>query len=162
MNSIKNTGFTLIETMIVVAIIAILAAMAAPSFNSMLEKQRIVGVAETVLADLRWARAESIKRNRPVRVTFTTGSNWNYTIDTNPALAASDGVLPKTVNGSDFASTSLTTDFTGGMTTFEAVRGTANKGIATITTTNFNAGVEVSTLGRVRICGSMGGYEACP
>ncbi|MDO9167813.1 MAG: GspH/FimT family pseudopilin [Methylobacter sp.] len=161
MNRQKHAGFTLIETMIVVAIIGIVVAIAAPSFSVMLEKQRIQGAAEAVLGDLRWARAESIKRNKKVRVTFTTGNNWSYTIDTFPILSASDGVLPKIVYGSDFASTSLTTNFTSEITTFEAVRGTTNAGRVTITTTNFNAGVVVSKLGRVRICGSMGGYDAC-
>ncbi|MDI1231987.1 MAG: GspH/FimT family pseudopilin [Methylobacter sp.] len=162
MNGKTHTGFTLLELMIVVAIIGIIVAIAAPSFSLMLEKQRIQGAAEAVLADLRWARGESIKRNKKVRVTFTTGNNWSYTIDTFPVLSASDGVLPKTVYGSDFASTSLTTNFTSDATTFESVRGTANGGTATITTTNFSAGASVSALGRVRICGNLGGYSSCP
>ncbi|WAK04210.1 GspH/FimT family protein [Methylobacter sp. YRD-M1] len=118
-----------------------------------------------MLADLRWARAEAIKRNKKVRVTFTPGGSWSYTIDTVPALAVSDGILPKTVNGIDFPSTTLTTaSFTGGVayTTFDPTRGTnPNNGTITITSSNFSADVIVSTLGRARICGSMGGYETC-
>ena len=156
---------TLLEVMVVVAIIGIIVAIAAPSFSTMLEKQRIKDAAEAMLADLRWARTESIKRNAPVRVTFATGSNWSYTIDTFPALTTSDGILPKTVNGSDFPSTTLeTASFAGRVayTTFDPVRGTnLNNGTATITSNNFSAGVKISTLGRVRICSSMGGYNAC-
>jgi type IV fimbrial biogenesis protein FimT len=165
MNRQKNTGMTLIEVMVVVAIIGIVVAIAVPSFSTMLENQRIKGAAEAMLTDLRWARAEAIKRNAPVRVTFATGSNWSYTIDTFPALTTSDGILPKTVNGSDFPSTALeTASFAGGVayTTFDPVRGTnLNNGTATITSNNFSAGVKISTLGRVRICGSTGDYEAC-
>jgi type IV fimbrial biogenesis protein FimT len=165
MNRQINTGMTLIEVMVVVAIIGIIVAIAAPSFSTMLEKQRIKGATEAVLADLRWARAESIKRNVRVRVTFATGSNWSYTINTFPALTTSDGVLPKTVNGSDFPSTTLeTASFAGrvAFTTFDPVRGTnLNNGTVTISSNNFSAGVKISTLGRVRICGSMGGYDAC-
>jgi type IV fimbrial biogenesis protein FimT len=160
MNRQINTGMTLIEVMVVVAIIGIIVAIATPSFSAMLQQQRIKGAAETVLADLRWARGEAIKRNARVRVTFTSGSNWSYTIDTVPALAASDGVLPKTVNGSDFPSTTLSSVAS---TTFNPIRGTANTGTAKITSNNFSdsAGVEISLLGRVKFCGSLGGYNKC-
>ena len=162
MNRQKNTGMTLIEVMVVVAIIGIVVAIAVPSFSTMLENQRIKGAAEAVLADLRWARAEAIKRNAPVRVTFTTGSSWSYTINGDPT---GTNTLLKTVNGSDFPSTALqTARFAGrvAFTTFDPVRGTnLNNGTATITSNNLSAGVKVSTLGRVRICGSMGGYDAC-
>ena len=102
MNRQINTGMTLIEVMVVVAIIGIIVAIAAPSFSAMLEKQRIKGAAEAVLADLRWARAEAIKRNERVRVTFTSGSHWSYTIDTVPALAASNTSCPKRSTAATF------------------------------------------------------------
>jgi type IV fimbrial biogenesis protein FimT len=166
MKKLKFSGFTALELMIVIAIIAILAALAVPSFRTALDKQRISRAAEAVLADLRWARAEAIKRNRPVRVTFTTGGSWSYTINIVPALAVSDDILPKTVNGSDFPATTLSSaNFAGDVayTTFDPTRGIAlNDGTVTLTSPNFSAGVTVSPLGRVHVCGSMGGYEACP
>lgn len=162
MKKLRSSGFTLLELMIVIAIIAILAALALPSFTTTLDKQRITGAAEAMLADLRWARAEAIKRNRKIRVTFTIGSPWSYRIHADPD---GDNTLLKTVSGSDFPSTTLSSaSFAGGVvyTTFDPVRGTnPNNGTAAITSNNFSAEVKVSTLGRARICGSMGGYEAC-
>ena len=161
MNRPQSAGFTLIELMIVITITAILTALAVPSFSVTLDNQRISGAAEAVLSDLRWARAEAIKRNKKVRVTFTSGSNWEYTIDTYP-LATSDGVLPKTVDGSDFPSTELPSAFGSLLyTTFDPVRGTANNGTATIESDHYSADVIVSLLGRVRICGTLGGYAVC-
>ncbi len=171
MNRPQSAGFTLIELMIVIAITAILTALAVPSFSVTLDNQRISGAAEAVLSDLRWARAEAIKRNKKVRVTFTSGSNWSYTIDTVPVLATSDGVLPKTVDGSDFPSTTLSTaSFSGGVaySTFDPVRGiNPNNGTATIVSDHYTVDVIVSSLGRVRICGTNGGlgtprgYDPC-
>ncbi len=159
-----QTGFTALELMVVVAIVAILAALAAPSFSIALEKQRITGAAEAVLSDLRWARAEAIKRNKTVSVTYVTGSSWSYTINADPA--GSDTLL-KTVNGSNFLSTTLSsTAFAGGVayTSFEPVRGTnLNYGTITIATTHFTASVTVNILGKPQICGTMGGgYDTCP
>ncbi|MGZ8934442.1 MAG: GspH/FimT family pseudopilin [Methylobacter sp.] len=171
MKKLRNSGFTLLELMLVIAIIAILAALAVPSFSTTLAKQRTTGAAEAVLADLRWARAEAIKRNRNVRVTFTNGSAWHYTIHADPA---GSNTQLKTVDGSDFPSITLATasfDNSVAYTTFESTRGTSlnsvgslssNEGTVTITSNNFSVSVIVSPLGSARICGSMGGYETCP
>ncbi|EIC29147.1 MULTISPECIES: GspH/FimT family pseudopilin [Methylomicrobium] len=162
MKKLGNSGFTLLELMIVIAIVAILAAMAGPSFNATLEKQRLISAAEAMLADLRWARAEAIVRNQKIRVTFTTGGAWSYAIRVGPG---GSNTLLKTVNGSDFPATTLASaSFAGGVayTTFDPIRGiNPNNGTATITSNHFSVGVKVSTLGRARICGSIGGYEAC-
>ncbi|HEY8099070.1 MAG TPA: GspH/FimT family pseudopilin [Methylobacter sp.] len=162
MNGQKDSGFTMIELLVVVAIIAILVAMAVPSFSTVFDKQRITSATEAVLADLRWARSEAIKRNIIVRVTYITGSSWSYTINADPTGA---NTLLKTVNGSNFASTTLaSTTFTGGVayTTFDPVRGTnPNYGSVTITSNNYSANVIVSILGSVQICGTMGGYNLC-
>ena len=151
MNRLQSAGFTLIELMIVIAITAILTALAVPSFSVTLDNQRISGAAEAVLSDLRWARSEAIKRN---------------TEDPVPVLATNDGILPKTVYGSDFPSTTLSTaSFSGGVayTTFDPVRGiNSNNGTATIESDHYTGDVIVSSLGRVRICGTLGGYAACP
>jgi len=57
-----NSGFTMIELMIVVAIMAILIALAAPSFTPLIERWRVRDSAETLTSSLYFARSEAIKR----------------------------------------------------------------------------------------------------
>lgn len=157
---IKQTGFTLTELMIVIAILGTLAAIAAPSFNSVIERQRLVSASEAILSDLRWARSEAIKQNEEVRVTYTTGGTWSYTINVDPS---GDNTQIKSVSSTNFRSTSMSAAAFSGVayTTFDPVRGTASNGTVTITTTNYSLSNKVSTLGRIHVCGTIGDYTAC-
>jgi type IV fimbrial biogenesis protein FimT len=69
-------GFTLPELMAVVTIIAILGAMAAPSFSQLVASQRSKGVASDLFTSLTRARSEAIKRNAEVTLMPATAGNW--------------------------------------------------------------------------------------
>ena len=58
----KAHGFTLLELMVVLTIVAILAALATPSFARLIQSTTISGNVNTFLADMRYARSESIRR----------------------------------------------------------------------------------------------------
>ena len=69
-------GFTLIELIVVVAILVTIVAVVAPSFRSFLQGQQVKGLAYDLTTDLLLARSEALKRNVNVSITPNSG-NWN-------------------------------------------------------------------------------------
>jgi type IV fimbrial biogenesis protein FimT len=58
-----NKGFTLVELMIVVAILAVLVTVAAPSFRASMANTKVNSATHELLSSLSLAKSESIKRN---------------------------------------------------------------------------------------------------
>jgi type IV fimbrial biogenesis protein FimT len=67
----KSSGFTLLEIMMVVALLAVLIGIGAPSMGEFIRNSRITGKANDLLAGLNLARTEAIKRHVPVTVCAT-------------------------------------------------------------------------------------------
>lgn len=83
-------AFTLIELMIVVALIAVIVALAAPSFRDMILMQRLRGINAQLVTDLALARSEAISRGVFVGVRIQAGSGGMscYIINTRTTLDA--------------------------------------------------------------------------
>jgi type IV fimbrial biogenesis protein FimT len=73
---IKATGFTLIELMIGITILAIVMAMGMPSYSVWIQNMRLRNAAESILNGLQLARAEAVRRNTSVEFRLGSGSSW--------------------------------------------------------------------------------------
>lgn len=67
-------GVTLIELMIALSVFAILAALAAPSFQAFIASQRIRSASSELVLQLTLARSEAIKQNGNVTVASVTAN----------------------------------------------------------------------------------------
>lgn len=169
-------GFTLVESCMVVAVIAVLVAVATPSLRPLIDARRLEGAASELATDVQLARSEAVARNRPVRLTLqTTADGSCYLLHTGNAgdcrcagtgpVVCSAGATPikrvtaLTADGVGFASNSLSMSFDplhGTCTPAATLRvlGRPGKEIDQV----------VNVLGRVRSCSpnaAVAGYRAC-
>ena len=81
----KTAGVTLIEMLIVLAILAIIATLTAPALGLIVEKNAIRSVAERIKSDLQWTRTEAIKSSQDLTILFQqTDACYGIRIDNNP------------------------------------------------------------------------------
>jgi type IV fimbrial biogenesis protein FimT len=67
----RTLGFTLVEAMVSVSILAVLALLGVPALSDTVNARRVQGAAQSLAATLRTAQGEAIRRNRSVEVIFT-------------------------------------------------------------------------------------------
>lgn len=154
-------GFTLIELMSVVAVVAVLAAFGVPSFRDMLLNQRLATAAQAFSATLSFARMEAIQRAQRVRVDALSGSGWSdgWVVQTGPddalrTLRRFDplplGVQVDTTLGAGFAQGM---SYDGNGFARQTVRSGFGGGCLTLKAdTGRRASIVVSASGRAKVC----------
>jgi len=169
-------GLTLVEMAATLAVAAILAGTAVPSFQDSNKKRVLHGTAAQLATDLQFARSEAIARNEGVRVSFHsvagaacmvmhTGATADCNCsDQGVAHCAGSAVLIKSSYYAASSGVAVTTNVAS--MRFDSTLGTVTPaGTVTIASASGSSVHHVvSILGRLRSCspdGSAPGYKAC-
>lgn len=78
----RAAGFTLMELLIAIAMLAILTTLAVPAFTQFIQNNRLSAQANEMVAAMQFARSEALRRGRPVQVCSSSdgaacNGNWN-------------------------------------------------------------------------------------
>jgi len=169
----KKSGFTAIELLVTIAIVAILASIAVPSYQRLIERNRLKEAVQIVKSELQLAKSESLKRNSDVFIRVNTGLNglWCIGYDLVDCDCFSTCSLGQ-VDGDQFNNISLITvspledpaDPTTLLELIDSRRGTLTNALyADFRTANYSARINVNQVGRVEACNpspSPAGTEA--
>lgn len=173
----RQKGFTLIEGLIVVAIIGIIASFAVSNWGELIAQKRVRASMETLYDTLKMARSESTKQRTSITVSFRNyaGSNpsWCYGIsdsgDCDCRVANACTINGTAVIQTDVVTPSVmaVTNLTGASGSkhiiFEGIRGTAsNSGSIQFTNNTASGTVSINAMGFISNCSNtVTGYPAC-
>ena len=108
----KESGFTLIELMVTMAIVLIMASIAVPTLLSWLPRQRLRGAVTDLVADINSVKLTAIKENQNWAIVFNTATNRYFLCSDagagdqwdGPAANGGNDTCPKVVRLSDIGS----------------------------------------------------------
>lgn len=168
----RSIGFTLIELAIVLTLLVVIVLGTAPSLGAMVERSRLRAVVERLRADVTVARAEALRRNRTVVLSFRRsedGGEWCYgltlasacdcRIASGPGVCELDPGISTRVSSAQsrgIRSTSPPFALSGGRLVIPGARPTLTAGSARFACTKGQAEVRVASTGRVRLCSPAG------
>lgn len=91
----SSSGFTLIELMVTIAVLAIIVSIAAPSISMQLANQRVKSTAATLANALKEAKVESILRRQNVEVVYNTATSKKIILKANGSEISSYNISDK-------------------------------------------------------------------
>lgn len=166
LNGYGQTGFTLLELMITLVILAIMLSIGVPSMIGAAEKRETISAAEEIYSQLQFARSESVSRSSPVFANISDGVAWAIGISDDPACDPTDNSPPCEMpdidgvnaithlfSAADYNNITLAT--TSNQITFSPQRATATAATIDVTSTRdigFTLRVTVGVLGQITMC----------
>ena len=91
----RESGFTLLEVLVVVAVIGVLAAISAPAVQAGLDRYALISASQQVASTIRTARWQAVAKNKTLRLRFDYPDDSEYqVVDTSDDAVGSVQYLP--------------------------------------------------------------------
>ncbi len=146
-------GLTLIEIVVVLAVLALLSAIALPGFGARLERERLHGAAEALAADVNEARFEAVRQGRPLHVLAFQGPAWCWAVSTAPDCPCGSGQACQLRSAREHDHPGVTLRSTGQVELSADGRATMpTKGFELEARHGMRLRVSVGTMGRAHVC----------
>lgn len=173
----RQYGFTVVEMLVVISILALLLGLAIPSYQELQERYRLEGHSLELTTDLYYLRSEAVSRNQGLRISFGTddlgscyvlhhGSAGACTCASNGTAqcAAADTTAIKAIGLRNERGIRLQSNVPSML--FDPIRGTTTPaGSLNLFTQNGKTLRQVvNIMGRAKTCSpnaSVSGYAAC-
>lgn len=160
------SGFSLIELMVVIAIVSIITGFVTPTYSNILDNHRLNSTAHEIYSHLQLARHETLRTGIPIQISFNQDSdNWCYgfsndqSADGCDCLEAQsctvDNIEKSYLHSADNNISLAQAKFSGAddILVFSPENGTARSGSIWLRSEkNKMMAVVVSRLGRIRLC----------
>ena len=161
----KNSGFTLLELLITVALISIVMAIAIPSMTTFTQNDRLTTNINTLIGHLAYARSEAVKRSQQVSICVSndtatcTAGNWQdgwivyIDADGSNTFTAGEEVLraQQALDGANTLTTAIGTQVTYDYRGFVTVASVGSFLLCDARSGAFGKTIRISTTGRVRV-----------
>ena len=161
----KNSGFTLLELIITVALIAIVTTFAIPSITTFTKNDRLTTNINTLIGHLAYARSEAVKLSQQVSIcissntTSCTGGNWQdgwivyIDADGSNTFTAGEQVLraQQALDGANTLTTAVGTQVTYDYRGFVTAASVGSFLLCDARSGAFGKTIRISTTGRVRV-----------
>jgi len=73
----KESGLTLIELVVALAVLAIVVAVGAPRLQNLSSGNKLTSIVNTLSGDFAYARSEAATRNRVINLVSSSGNDWS-------------------------------------------------------------------------------------
>jgi prepilin-type N-terminal cleavage/methylation domain-containing protein len=172
---LSKAGFTVVELIVVLAVISILAWLAVPAYGRQVELSRLKAAAELLFAAKRQAKSDAIMQDKTLTVVLAAlpGGSWCIGTTEKTDCDCSTGNLchvkgvSRVLQGDDFPTIRLSYASAARRYIFKPTHGAMAAGSAVFSSpSGYEIRVVTSRLGRIRLCspagsGYVAGYPKC-